>query len=150
MREARAPASTSRAAGALGSPTRPSSRAEASPWSYDEQGADWGSLRNSSTGTLLFADCNGNQQSPIDLAPAAALLTELEPLSRIVSATHFRIVTRPSGHPGFQLIPQNGGDVWWILDGELYRLQQAHFHSPSEHRIDGYQFPLEAHFVHQK
>ena len=48
-----------------------------------------------------------------------------------------------------QLVPQDG-DAWWVLDGDLYKLQQAHFHSPSEHRINGAQFPLEVHFVHTR
>ncbi|KAJ3200563.1 hypothetical protein HDU67_002007, partial [Dinochytrium kinnereticum] len=34
------------------------------------------------------------------------------------------------------------------IDGKNYTLQQFHFHSPSEHHIDGKFFPLEVHFVH--
>jgi carbonic anhydrase len=34
------------------------------------------------------------------------------------------------------------------LDGREYQLEQFHFHSPSEHIINGKQYPLEAHFVH--
>jgi len=34
-----------------------------------------------------------------------------------------------------------------LLDGEIYRLIQFHFHSPSEHTIEGKQTPLEGHFV---
>jgi len=33
--------------------------------------------------------------------------------------------------------------------GKRYELQQFHFHSPSEHTIDGKHAPLEAHFVHR-
>ncbi|MBA2816531.1 carbonic anhydrase [Candidatus Pantoea persica] len=36
-----------------------------------------------------------------------------------------------------------------MLDGERLRLMQYHFHTPSENRIQGRAFPLEAHFVHQ-
>ena len=35
-----------------------------------------------------------------------------------------------------------------VLDGVKYNLKQFHFHTPSENRIDGKAFPLEAHFVH--
>ena len=30
-----------------------------------------------------------------------------------------------------------------------YKLLQVHFHRPSEHQIDGKNFPMEAHFVHR-
>lgn len=33
-------------------------------------------------------------------------------------------------------------------DGVVYDLKQIHFHSPSEHLVNGKQYPLEAHFVH--
>jgi carbonic anhydrase len=33
--------------------------------------------------------------------------------------------------------------------GKTFRLLQFHFHTPSEHRINGREFPLEMHLVHQ-
>ncbi|KAL2621770.1 hypothetical protein R1flu_001975 [Riccia fluitans] len=41
----------------------------------------------------------------------------------------------------------NGGGRFKIED-KTYYLQQFHFHSPSEHTIDGVRFPLEMHLVH--
>jgi carbonic anhydrase len=35
------------------------------------------------------------------------------------------------------------------VDGHVYRLAQFHFHSPSEHTIDGVHAPLEMHLVHK-
>lgn len=35
------------------------------------------------------------------------------------------------------------------IDGIKFELKQFHFHSPSENQINGVNFPLEAHFVHQ-
>ncbi|CAN0847066.1 Alpha carbonic anhydrase 7 [Linum grandiflorum] len=35
------------------------------------------------------------------------------------------------------------------VDGKQYKLQQMHWHSPSEHTFDGHQYPLELHLVHQ-
>ncbi|CAN1772137.1 Alpha carbonic anhydrase 1, chloroplastic [Linum perenne] len=35
------------------------------------------------------------------------------------------------------------------VDGKTYKLQQMHWHSPSEHTFDGHQYPLELHLVHQ-
>ncbi|RLA25361.1 MAG: carbonic anhydrase family protein [Gammaproteobacteria bacterium] len=34
-------------------------------------------------------------------------------------------------------------------DGKLYQLKQLHFHTPSEHLIDGMTFPMEMHIVNQ-
>jgi len=36
------------------------------------------------------------------------------------------------------------------FDGELYELQQLHFHTPSEHRVDGITYPMEMHLVHTR
>lgn len=38
---------------------------------------------------------------------------------------------------------------WLRAEGEDFQLVQFHFHSPSEHQINGELFPLEGHFVHQ-
>lgn len=34
-----------------------------------------------------------------------------------------------------------------LFDGNYYEFIQAHFHTPSEHQIDGMTFPMEMHFV---
>lgn len=36
------------------------------------------------------------------------------------------------------------------FDGKNYDFKQAHFHTPSEHQIDGMTFPMEMHFVSEK
>lgn len=33
------------------------------------------------------------------------------------------------------------------FDGNTFEFQQAHFHTPSEHQVDGMTFPMEMHFV---
>lgn len=35
------------------------------------------------------------------------------------------------------------------IDDRKFSISQVHFHSPSEHTLDGKHFPLEGHFVHQ-
>ncbi|XP_078440869.1 alpha carbonic anhydrase 1, chloroplastic-like [Wolffia australiana] len=35
-----------------------------------------------------------------------------------------------------------------VIDGKNYKLQQLHWHSPSEHTIDGVRYPVELHLVH--
>ena len=36
-----------------------------------------------------------------------------------------------------------------MVDNVPYNFLQFHYHSPSEHTVDGKRFPLEVHFVHQ-
>ncbi|MGB8221269.1 MAG: carbonic anhydrase family protein [Polyangiales bacterium] len=36
------------------------------------------------------------------------------------------------------------------LDGKSYELMQVHFHTPSEHLIDGITYPMEMHIVHSR
>jgi hypothetical protein len=36
-----------------------------------------------------------------------------------------------------------------VVGNASFTLKQFHFHTPSEHRIDGEYFPVEVHFVHQ-
>lgn len=40
-------------------------------------------------------------------------------------------------------------DSYSIVNGTKYNMKQIHFHSPSEHKINGISYPLEAHIVHQ-
>ncbi|KAH9756414.1 alpha carbonic anhydrase 7 [Citrus sinensis] len=42
-----------------------------------------------------------------------------------------------------------GGAGTILINGTKYVLQQCHWHSPSEHTIDGKRFALEAHMVHE-
>nr|VFK38790.1 MAG: carbonic anhydrase [Candidatus Kentron sp. TC] len=40
-------------------------------------------------------------------------------------------------------------DSQLVIDGKPYRLMQFHFHAPSEHTIEGKDWPMEVHLVHQ-
>jgi carbonic anhydrase len=42
---------------------------------------------------------------------------------------------------------QPGSEI--MLGGKAYELKQFHFHTPSEHTLDGRPLPMEIHFVHQ-
>jgi carbonic anhydrase len=41
-----------------------------------------------------------------------------------------------------------GGEAYLMVDGLRFDLLQFHFHSSSEHTLNGKSYPLEVHFVH--
>ncbi len=112
---------------------------EAAPhWSYaGETGpARWGSLSES------FAPCAGGQnQSPIDLT--AAVVAPLPPIRFHYQPTELDIVN--NGHT-IQVDYRPGS--YLSADGRDYDLLQFHFHSPSEHTVDGLPYDMVAHLVH--
>lgn len=54
-----------------------------------------------------------------------------------------------SNHPGFKVVPKTPepSNRGLLVDGVLYQLVQFHFHSPSEHVVNGVIYPLEMHMV---
>lgn len=108
-------------------------------WSYGGEGGPdhWADLAAENLSCSA-----GHQQSPIDLAGAMAASAPA-PQPHWVPANAAMVIN--NGHT-IQVDVQKGGSI--TLDGKDYVLKQFHFHHPSEHTIDGKQFPLEAHFVH--
>lgn len=85
----------------------------------------------------------GRQQSPVDIT-GAVHDSSIGPLGVAYKRTAVNVVN--NGHtiqvdcdPSSQL----------VYEGRKYYLLQFHFHSPSEHLIEGRRFPMEAHFVHR-
>ncbi|MDY6812897.1 MAG: carbonic anhydrase family protein [Pseudomonadota bacterium] len=116
----------------------PPALAAGAPWTYaGERGAaQWATL------DAGYALCEaGRNQSPVDLGAAtAAALAPLE--------LDYRAGGEVVRHDGHTLrIDLPAGDTL-RLDGRLFTLRQVHFHTPAEHRLDGRDYPLEAHLVH--
>lgn len=88
---------------------------------------------------------NGTRQSPINIVRSAAVLDRsLKPLDRHYHPANCTLVDN-----GFNVMVKYGGDVGtMVMDGKNYTLEQLHWHSPSEHTIDGVQYPMEMHLVH--
>jgi carbonic anhydrase len=90
-----------------------------------------------------FAACvSGVNQSPIDIS--RTISADLAPLEFSYQSHGTNIVN--NGHT----VQINMAAGSWLRTGdEEFQLMQFHFHSPSEHQINGELFALEGHFVHQ-
>jgi carbonic anhydrase len=108
-------------------------------WGYQGEAgpARWGDLDAANRVCSL-----GSQQSPIDISPTIG--ANLYPLELSWADKASTIVN--NGHT-IQLNFAEGSTL--KLGGVKFTLLQVHFHRPSEHLIDGRNFPMEAHFVHR-
>ena len=108
-------------------------------WSYSgEDGPHkWGDL---SADYLMCSQ--GRNQSPIDLS--GAINADLEEL--ILDYPNRGLVGEVNNGHTIQENLNPGNFI--TIQGQKYEAKQFHFHSPSEHRIDGRSYPLEIHLVH--
>lgn len=99
-------------------------------WSYDDVGA-WDETC-----------ATGREQSPVDLTGARIRdLPDLGVDYRPAPAT-----VLDNGH-SIQTSFDGAGSL--ELDGETFELRQLHFHSPSEHVVEGASYAAEIHLVHE-
>ena len=107
-------------------------------WGYSGAGAPehWASLSDE------FTTCaNGRQQSPIDISGNVS--ADAPPISFDYSgeATSIR-------YDGLFVHVDFGSGNTMKVGERTYALMSAHFHSPSEHLVDGKNFAAELHLVH--
>lgn len=122
--------------------------AHAPHWSYEgaEDPSHWAGL------SPVFASCGtGHQQSPIDL-----VASEATPVGAGAGfeAARFDRADRSTVpvdivNNGHTIQVDTVGSGALMIGSDRYLLQQFHFHTPSEHTVDGRSYPLEAHFVHK-
>lgn len=117
-------------------------------WSYKgETGPEhWAEL------TPVYALCRtGKNQSPVNVSSSSAKggvnwsFRYINSTLRIAHNEHMNDIV-DNGHT-IQITVDEGST--FILNGTTYHLKQFHFHTPSEHQLDGKHFPMEIHFVHQ-
>jgi carbonic anhydrase len=119
-------------------PTR-GAKAEGPHWSYagEHDPAHWGDL------SAEFATCKaGTAQSPIDIRYGRRM--DYQPLS-----FHYRSDTLAVSNDGHTIRVDSGSGSFLVVNGHEYALQQFHFHTPSEHRIQGLPADMELHLVHR-
>ncbi len=107
-------------------------------WCYsgNEGPEHWGNL------DPAFTSCSeGKNQSPIDLT--GMIEGELAPITVSYQAGGNEILN--NGHT-IQVNYAPGSTI--KVNEQQFELKQFHFHSPSENKIEGESFPMEAHFVH--
>ena len=109
--------------------------------------------------------CAHLEQSPIDVqtksaVPSPELNGALEPhikrhVPLLFNTGHYFELDKTTPehlvhHVGEPAAHRGGGDKGWskILN-RTFRFYQVHWHTPSENKIDGKQFAMEAHYVHQ-
>ncbi len=113
---------------------------DGAPWAYKghEGPANWGSLSNA------YATCKtGIEQSPIDIRTGGMAHKALPPVTVGFNESGLDMVN--NGHT-IQANYETGSGI--EIDGVAYNLLQYHFHSPSEHTINGKHAPMEMHLVH--
>ncbi len=108
-------------------------------WDYAEHGPQhWGDFSHICE--------SGKAQSPINIVPTQSV--ELSTLYEVSFAedVHTNAKIFDNGH-SIIVTPSNSGKI--TLHGKEYKLIQFHFHGKSEHTVDGRQYDMEAHMVHQ-
>ena len=112
-------------------------------WTYEgEKGPEhWGDLNPD------FAACkNGKEQSPINIETSRVIEDEKIPdLVINYKPTEFSLTN--NGHT-IQANPFTS-DNKITVDNKEYELVQFHFHTPSEHQLNGKNFDMELHFVNE-
>ncbi|KGN58999.1 alpha carbonic anhydrase 7 [Cucumis sativus] len=101
----------------------------------------WGAIKEE------WSKCNnGKMQSPIDLSTNTInVVNSLGPLNREYNP--FSATLRNRGHDISVAWEGNVGSI--EINWTKYLLKQIHWHSPSEHTLNGRRYDLELHVVHE-
>ncbi|RHN60704.1 putative carbonic anhydrase [Medicago truncatula] len=116
-----------------------------SEFNYDED-SDQGPHNRGDIKPEWFRCKNGTMQSPIDLLNhRVQIVSNLGGLQ--INYTPSNATLKNRGHDiRLELIANSS---YLQINGTQYVLKQLHWHSPSEHTIDGKRLDLELHLVHE-
>ncbi|KAJ7981022.1 Alpha carbonic anhydrase [Quillaja saponaria] len=114
-------------------------------FNYDEESetgpSRWGDLHQE------WSMCkHGQMQSPIDLLnERVKIVSHLGRINRSFKPSNATLKNR--GHDIMLKWADGAGSI--VINGTQYVLKQLHWHSPSEHTLNGRRFNLELHMVHE-
>lgn len=120
------------------------------PLAFAEGHAHWGYVGHHGAAHWAemdesFKTCKlGKLQSPINIETKKVEKSDLKPIGFSYASGAAEIIN--NGHTVQVNLPAAGSAA---IDGVDYTLLQFHFHTPSEEKIDGRNFPLVAHLVHK-
>lgn len=109
-------------------------------WDYKGKNSpeNWGKISQE------FAACaTGKMQSPIDISDFTKSTNE----HKITFS--YKATPKVEINDGRTIEVQFNKGAYVDIDGHKYDLVQFHFHSPAEHLLQGKEYPLEMHLVHQ-
>lgn len=93
----------------------------------------------------MFALCAmGKEQSPIDLTTAQPSMMDIADAELSYAPSALNIL-----HNGHTVQVNYDAGSYLTLNGTRYELLQFHFHTPSEHAMNGKLAEMEIHFVHR-
>lgn len=127
-----------------------SSHAACPHWGYSDT-TKWGDL------CKAYELCSaGKRQSPINIMAADAKLADSTETRISLADFQDGSMALPNAFAHKATMSHNGHAVgaagvqgYFRHNAKWYKLLQFHFHTPSEHTIDGFSFPVEMHMVHQ-
>lgn len=133
---------TAASATSAASPAQEGPDCAETPWSYHPPTgpAQWPSLP-------CCRPCGGEEQSPIDLRGASH--RPLPPLVFSYGRVPLHVVH--NGHDVRAILPEDlpVGERTLRIQGVAYELENFHFHTKSEHTLNGREWPIEMHMVHK-
>ncbi|MEK7728410.1 MAG: carbonic anhydrase family protein [candidate division KSB1 bacterium] len=114
----------------------------ASEWGYSEHNGpeEWCDLD-----PAYSLCCEGVSQTPVNITSEALEFAYLPELDFDYESTELEV--EHNGHTIEAVVPAGEGTL--TIGGTVYELLQFHFHTQSEHNVNGNSLPIEMHLVHR-
>ena len=112
-------------------------------WSYEESTGPeyWGELASSNR-----ACAKGSEQSPINIV-SSQVKEEKRSSGKQIKYEPATFTLLNNGHTIQANATTENNSI--VVEGKEYKLSEFHFHTPSEHQLNGQNYDLEIHFVHK-